>query len=121
MTLARPAAARYAEAVAIDPQINTAVVTNFACNNVSLINLSTGTGQTVAVGNGPVGVGVLPGASLAVVANFTDGTASIVDELGATAVATVTTDANPTGVAVDPLLGSAVVAASGANVIDLFP
>jgi DNA-binding beta-propeller fold protein YncE len=108
------------QAVAIDPQQNIAVVTNFGCANVSLINLATGTGQTVAVGNGPVGVAVLPSAAEAVVANFTDGTASVVDEIGATAVATVTLDSNPTGVAIDPLLGDAAVVCSGANTVDLF-
>ena len=111
------------QGVAIDPQRNIAVVTNSGtgCNNVSLINLATGTGQTVAVGTQPVGVDILPSAGLAVVTNYSSNNASIVDEVGGTVVATVTSDLNPSGVAIDPLLRVAAVAATNANVIDTFP
>jgi DNA-binding beta-propeller fold protein YncE len=107
--------------VAIDPQHNLAVVSNSGCGNVSLINLTTGTGQYVAVGTNPVGIGILPQSALAVVANSGSNTASVVDLIGGTVVATVNTDIAPTGVAVDPLLGVAVVSATLANVVDVFP
>ncbi len=107
--------------VAIDPQRNLAVVTNLGCDSVSLIDLETGTGETVSVGVSPVGVGVLPQAGLAVVANSGSNTASVVDLDVGTVVAEVTTDLGPTGVAIDPLLGQAIVVATGANVVNVFP
>ena len=107
--------------VAIDSQRNLAVITNLGCDSVSLIDLETGTGQTVSVGVSPVGVDVFPQAGLAVVANSGSNTASVVDLDGGTVVATVTTDLGPTGVAIDPLLGQAIVVATGANVVNVFP
>ncbi len=106
--------------LAIDPQHNLAVVGDPGCSNVSLINLTTGTGQNVAVGTNPVGIGILPQLGLAVVANSGSNSASIVDVVGGTVVATVATDVSPTGVAIDPVLGDAVVSATGANLVDVF-
>jgi DNA-binding beta-propeller fold protein YncE len=108
------------QGVSIDSQHNMVAVTDPGCNNVALIDLATGTGQTVDVGNNPQGVAVLPSSGLAVVANEEDNTASVVDEIGADVVATVNTDPGPTGVAIDPVLGEAVVTASKANVVDVF-
>jgi DNA-binding beta-propeller fold protein YncE len=110
--------------VAIDPQNNVALVTDPGCSNVALISLTPGaafgTGQTLAVGKNPAGVAVLPSANLAVVTNSADNTASIVDYIADTVDATLATDTAPTGVAIDPLLGEAVVAAATANVVDVF-
>ena len=106
--------------MAIDPQNNLAVVTDLSCNNLYLLNLrATGTANATSVGNNPMGVDVLPSASLAVVANFTDNTASIVDEIGQTVITTVSGLASPTGVAIDQLLGTAAVTSAGSNVVDL--
>ena len=67
--------------VAIDPQQNLAAVTLFGCNALALINMATGTGNTVTVGANPIGVAVIPRLHVAVVANNGGaGTASIVDE-----------------------------------------
>src|SRR5262249_16982469 len=49
-----------------------------------------------------------------------DNTASIVNESGQQVVATVTNLAGPTGVAVDPLLGEAVVAQTNSNQVAVF-
>lgn len=84
------------EGVAIDDTLHVAFVTNYACNNVSIININpagfTTKGGTVVpygnvlntlkVGNNPIGVDVIPRLGYAVVANNGDtptGTASIID------------------------------------------
>jgi DNA-binding beta-propeller fold protein YncE len=113
------------QGVAIDDNNNLAVVTEPGCGNVAIIDLATGTARssgtgTVAVGSGPGGVGVFPSAGLAVVANLGSSTASIVDEINADVVASATTDQSPIGATVDQGSGNALVAASGANVMDVF-
>jgi DNA-binding beta-propeller fold protein YncE len=99
-------------------------VGNPGCGSISLVSLAPGagqgTGQNIAVGTNPVGIGILPQAELAVVANSGSNTASIVDLVGATVVANVATDVGPTGVAIDPALTTAIVAATNANVADTF-
>jgi len=84
------------EGVAIDPTIHVALVTNYACNSVSIITIDPngymlpgGTIKpfgsvlsTIGVGNQPLGIGVIPRYGYAVVANSGDtpnGTASIID------------------------------------------
>ena len=108
------------QGVAIDSRRNLAVVSNAGCNSVAIINLATGTGQTVLVGTNPQGVAVHAQSGLAVVANLGSNNASIVDLSGNTVVATVSTDPGPTGVAIDPGLGLALVTASNANVVNMF-
>ena len=87
--------------VAIDPQQNIASVTLFGCNTVALIDMASGTGQTVQVGTGPVGVAVLPRLHVAVVANNVSNNASVVDELQQSVLHTVVTGSAPTGAAAD--------------------
>ncbi|HKM66634.1 MAG TPA: hypothetical protein VJX70_05665 [Candidatus Acidoferrum sp.] len=84
------------EGVAVDTTRQVALVTNYACNSVSVIAInpsgftkSDGTMApygtilaTVTVGNNPLGIGVIPRLGYAVVANSGDtpsGTASIID------------------------------------------
>ncbi|HET7107330.1 MAG TPA: hypothetical protein VFI38_11015 [Candidatus Acidoferrum sp.] len=84
------------EAVAIDPTLHIALITNFACNSVSVIAVNPAGYQkrdgssvpygtllgTVAVGTNPIGIDVLPRMALAVVANHgvtPQGTASVID------------------------------------------
>jgi DNA-binding beta-propeller fold protein YncE len=105
--------------VAIDPEQNIAAVTLSGCNTVALINLSNGTGQTVAVGTNPLGVAVLPRLHQAVVANNGSNNASVVDELAASVTKTVTTGTNPVGVASDQDTGEAAVANSVANTVSI--
>jgi DNA-binding beta-propeller fold protein YncE len=105
--------------VAIDPQQNIAVVSLFGCNTVALIDLSSGTGRTVALGStaSPLGVAVLPRLHKAVVANNGSGNASVVDELAASVTNTVTTGLGSVGVAADQDTGEAAVANSLANTV----
>jgi len=128
------------EGVAIDDIRHVAVVTNYGCNSISVINLDT-TGTlynmpygailgSLGVGKGPIGVAVIPRMGLAVTANNLDGppgTASIIDISTPTspslAVATnVNVGIGPTGVAIDQDRAIALVANSGSvtlSAIDL--
>jgi hypothetical protein len=56
-----------------------------------------------------------------VVANAGSNNASIVDDVNLDVTATISTDPNPSGVAIDAGLGEAAVANSGSNTISLFP
>jgi DNA-binding beta-propeller fold protein YncE len=73
-------------AVAIDQNLDQAVVTNNADNTVSILNLLTGapilSGSTVSVGSGPQGVSVIDRLGLAVVANNGSNSVTVVDEAG---------------------------------------
>lgn len=95
------------------------------CNNVAMIDLANGTGfgakPELAVGTSPQGVAVYPQAGLAVAANAASNNASIVDIVNDGVAQTITTDPIPTGAAVDPGTGKAVVTANGASVVDVFP
>ena len=104
--------------VSIDPVQNIAAVTLFGCNAVALINMSTGTGNTVIVGTNPIGVAVLPRLHLAVVANNGGaGTASIVDELQQSVTQTVSTGSGPIGAAANEATGEVAIANSVANTV----
>ncbi len=132
------------EAVAIDDMRNVAVVTLNGCatGTIAIVNLDfTGVhsygkpyGQvlaTAAVGNGPMGVAVIPRLGYAVVANNTDGTASIIDistptspkvltfTSGTTTSNNVTVGISPSGVAIDQDHAYALIANSGSSTISL--
>jgi DNA-binding beta-propeller fold protein YncE len=72
--------------VALDQDIDQAVVTNFGDNTVSILNLLTGapilSGSTVPVGSNPEGVSVVARLGLAVVANNGSNDVTVVDEAG---------------------------------------
>jgi DNA-binding beta-propeller fold protein YncE len=104
--------------VAIDPQQNLAAVTLFGCNDLALINLTTGTGSIVPVGSNPIGVAVIPRLHLAVVANnggSGTGTASIVDESQLSVTQTVSTGSGPIGAAADEATAEVAIANSVSN------
>ena len=110
------------------PSITSAVVTEPGCNHVSLVSLAPATtardgfGATeLAVGTNPQGVAVYPQAGLAVVANAGSNSVSIVDIVNDGVPTTFTTDPIPAGVAIDLGTGKAVVTASGASLVDVFP
>ncbi len=67
----------------------------------------------------PLGVAVAPQGGLAVVANTGSNNVSFIDDLNADVTQTITTDANPSGVAIDPVLENIVVTASGAASVDI--
>ncbi|HXC33897.1 MAG TPA: hypothetical protein VNZ56_15565 [Verrucomicrobiae bacterium] len=104
--------------VAIDPQENLADVTLFGCNSLALINMATGSGNSVKVGQNPIGVAVISRAHLAVVANNGgSGTASIVDEGQQTVTQTVNTGSGSTGAAANEATGEVAIANSVANTV----
>jgi hypothetical protein len=128
------------EGAAIDDILRVAVVTNYGCNSISIVNLDA-TGKlraqpygailaSLSVGKGPIGVAVLPRLHLAVTANNLAGppaTASIIDISDPAnpklAVSTdVTVGVAPTGVGMDQDHAYALIANNGSNtlsVIDL--
>jgi DNA-binding beta-propeller fold protein YncE len=106
--------------VAIDAKQNIAAVSLYGCNQLALINMSTGTGSVVNVGTNPLGVAVLPRLHLAVVANNGgSGTASIVDELAHSVTQTVATGSGPIGAAADEAAGHVAIANSVANTVSV--
>ncbi|HYB60167.1 MAG TPA: YncE family protein [Methylomirabilota bacterium] len=106
--------------VALDQQNNLVVASLSGCNTLAIVNLSTGTGQTVAVGTFPTGVAVMPNLHLAAVANEGSSNVSIVDTLADSVTQTEGTGAGPVGVAVDQNTQEVAVACSLAGSINIF-
>jgi DNA-binding beta-propeller fold protein YncE len=101
-----------------------AVVSNSGCNNVSLVDINPQSAtfgtikSSIATGGSPLGVATSPRFGLAVVANSTDGTASVLDLVAGTQkVAAVATGTTPTGVAIDEGTGAALVTNTGNNTV----
>jgi len=105
--------------VAIDPVLNLAAVSLSGCNTVALIDLASGTGQTVGVGTNPFGVAVLPRLHQAVVANNQSNNVSVVDEIKASVTSTISTGTAPMGVAANQGTGTAAVANSVSNTVSI--
>ena len=105
--------------VAIDPVLNLAAVTLSGCNTLALIDLTSGTGTTVAVGTNPLGVAVVPRLHKAVVSNNVSNNVSVVAELGPSVTNTVSTGSGSMGVAADQDTGEAAVANSVANTVSV--
>jgi DNA-binding beta-propeller fold protein YncE len=128
-----PSSVALADQLVNGPFSPIAVVTNSGCNNISVIDINptaTVNGQivqnpnfgtilhTIAVGSGPQGIAVSQPFGLAVVANNTAGTASIVNLItNSLAVPDVSTGTNPAGVAINDATGVAIVANTGSNTI----
>jgi len=101
-----------------------AVVSNSGCNNIAKIDINPqsatfgGILLTIPTGNNPLGVAASPRFGLAVVANNTDGTASVLDLISGTQkVAAVTVGSLPTGVAIDEGTGTALITNTGSNTV----
>jgi len=89
-------------AVAVDPGLNLAVVTNSGANTVSLVDLATGkVTATVNVGENPQAVAVIPRLGTAVVADTNDNTAALVNLT--TPAATIIQLSSNLGTAVGPI------------------
>jgi DNA-binding beta-propeller fold protein YncE len=122
-----PSSVAIADQLANGPFSPIAVVSNSGCNNISVIDINPADAATskfgtilasIAVGANPQGVAVSQPFGLAVVANNTDGTASIVNLItNALAVPSVATGKNPSGVAINDATGAAIVANTGSNTI----
>ncbi len=96
LTVIQPVAVGSAPmAVAIDSDRDLAVVTNSGDDNVSLVDLNTGTvTATIAVEDDPRGVAVISRLGRAVVTNFGSGTASLIDLVAQAATGTPVTVGN---------------------------
>src|SRR5260370_28312263 len=97
---------------------------NRGCNNLSTIDINPGSAtfgtvlRSISIGATPQGVAVSSHLGMAVVANSSAGTASIVNLLTNTeAVADVAVGTNPIGVAINESTGVALVAHSGSNTL----
>jgi DNA-binding beta-propeller fold protein YncE len=112
--------------VAIDQNLDQAVVTNNADSTVSILNLLTGapilSGSTVSVGSNPTGVSVISRLGLAVVANNGSNNVTIVDEEGLNGVFAPPTTLplcgvcnSPTGVGLNSDTATAGVANTTSN------
>jgi DNA-binding beta-propeller fold protein YncE len=104
-------------AVAVDDIRNLALVAESGCNNLDLVDLTTGAiTATVAVGTNPQGVAVNPGVGTAVVTNRGANTAEIIDLTNLTATpTTVSVGGEPVGVDINLDDNTAVVANFNVN------
>lgn len=123
---ATPSSVAIADQVANGPFSPIAVVTNSGCNNISTIDINPGSGtfgnvlSTVSVGATPQGVAIAQHLGLAVVANNSASTVSVVDltkQPPVEKVADVAVGTNPTGIAVNEATGAALVANFGSNTV----
>jgi DNA-binding beta-propeller fold protein YncE len=101
------------------------VVSNSGCNNIVKIDINPQSatfgaiiGSPIPTGSNPLGVAVSPRFGVAVVANNTDGTVSVLDLMtGTQKVPAVTVGTSPTGVAIDEGTGTVLVANTGNNTV----
>ncbi len=128
-----PSSVAIADQLVNGPFSPIAVVSNSGCNNVSIVDINpndtpSGTGpnpgkfgtilNSIGVGATPQGVAVSQPFGLAVVANNSAGTASVVDlTKGKLAAPDVSTGKNPSGVAINDATGAAIVANTGSNTV----
>jgi len=128
-----PSSVAIADQLVNGPFSPIAVVSNSGCNNISIVDINpadapSGTGpnpgkfgtilSSVGVGATPQGIAVSQPFGLAIVANNTAGTASVVDlTKGTLAAPDVSTGKNPSGVAINDATGAAIVANTGSNTI----
>jgi len=128
----QPSSVAIADQLANGPFSPIAVVSNSGCNNVAVVDINPtvtmggqvvqnpnfGSFHTIGVGATPQGLAVSQTFGLAVVANNTAGTVSIVNLLtNSLAVPDVATGTNPTGVAINDQTGAAIVTNPGSNTI----
>lgn len=110
-------------AVGIDPETNLAVVANSDSDDVSLVDLTTGTvTNTIPVGDNPQGVGIFSRRGIAVVSNRGGGSVSVLDINPASATfgtvkVTVPAGAEPVGIGINDATGQAIVANSLSNTL----
>ncbi|MFZ0412137.1 MAG: hypothetical protein WAL51_11510 [Candidatus Acidiferrales bacterium] len=111
--------------VAVDTDLDLALVTNSGDGTASLVNLDSGTlavtpnqPNPITVGTNPQGVAVIPRLGLGVVANAGSNDVTLVDLTGTNAPNTIPNCSNcnqPNGVAINPDTAIAVISNSGAN------
>ena len=136
---AQPSSVAIGDQLGRQPFHPIAVVTNSGCNSVSVIDIApqlpvydtsgnftgfTANAQfgmvlnTVPTGSAPQGIALSPRFGLAVVANNSAGTASIIDIVNfKQAVTDVTVGTSPTGVAINEGTGAALIANTASNTV----
>ncbi|HET9401667.1 MAG TPA: hypothetical protein VFO34_12025 [Candidatus Acidoferrales bacterium] len=104
-------------AVAVDDSRNLALVAESGCNNMDLVDLTSGAiTNTVAVGTNPQGIAVNPAVGAVVVTNRSDNTASVFNLNSiSTAPTVVSVGGEPVGVTIDPDDNAAIVANFNTN------
>ena len=111
------------EAIAITPDGNTAYVTNFGSDNVSVIDLSSKSVEaTIGVGTEPVAVAITPNGKSAYVVNAGSEDISVIDTETNEVTDTISVEHGPWGIAITPDGKFAYVAdvkGSRVSVIDL--
>jgi YVTN family beta-propeller protein len=101
---------RAPKGLAIDKELQIAVIGNSLGNTVSIINLDTyQVIETIPVGKKPEGVTVNPTNHTAFVANHKDDTVSVINLLSKSVISTIQVGNEPKDVAIDPKLNIAVV------------
>jgi YVTN family beta-propeller protein len=108
-------------AVAVDPDLNMAIVTNSGSNTVSLVDLGTRTvTATVNVGENPQAVAVIPRLATAVVADTNDNTAALINlTTQAANIVSLTSAVGPTAVDINQDTGQAWIANQQSNNVSL--
>src|SRR5712692_6900083 len=119
-----PSSVAIADQLAGGPFSPIALVTNSGCNNLSTIDINPSSAtfgtvlRSISIGATPQGVAVSSHLGMAVVANSSAGTASIVNlQTNTEAVADVAVGTNPIGVAINESTGVALVANFGSNTV----
>jgi YVTN family beta-propeller protein len=106
--------------IAINPDTNTAVITNKKSDSVSIVDLHN---KTVLcskyIGGGPRGVAIDRELLIAVVGNSHDDTISIVDLNTYNIIATVPVGKQPEGIAINPVKNTAFIANHKDNTVSL--
>ena len=128
----QPSSVAIADQLVNGPFSPIAVVTNSGCNNVAVVDINPtvtvagqvvqnpnfGSFHTIGVGATPQGIAVSAPFGLAVVANNSAGTVSVVNLVtNSLAVPDVATGTNPTGVAINDATGAAIVTNPGSNTV----
>ena len=109
--------------VAIDTDRDVAIVANSGSNDISFVDLATGTSSApLTVGSTPIGVAVIPRLGRAVVTNSGSNNVSVIDEINQLVLSTIpscNSCLGPTGVAINQDTAQAVVANTQSNNVSL--
>lgn len=98
------------KAVAIDRQLNIALIGNSDDSTVSVIDLNAfSIIKTIPVGKEPEGIAVNQTTHIALVANHKDDTVSVINLMDNNVIKTITVGKEPIGIAIDPELNLALV------------
>lgn len=106
--------------MAVDDELNVALVSNSKDDTVSVIDLTTPEViSTIVVDRSPKGIAINPLSHTALVANYRDATISVIDLREQEVIETINTVTRPQDIAIDPELNIALVTGRELHVIDL--